>query len=71
MALVFASGSRPDACAYGHSWAPGSGNLIVSWFSCDCAGVLPERSGYGHHRIRCIVPGCSSVWTDPPHVEAG
>jgi hypothetical protein len=75
MAQVFASGSRPAACAYGHPWN-GKGSMILSWVTCNCAGVQASPAGLGHHRIRCLADDgsggqCPSVWYDPPHTPDG
>jgi hypothetical protein len=69
---VFASGSRPAACAYGHPWT-GNGTMILSWVTCLCDGAKTNPAGFGHHRIRCLGDNerCPSVWYDPEHTPDG
>jgi hypothetical protein len=67
---VFASGGMPDACKHGHSWLKPH-SFMLSWVTCLCPAAQGNGSGFGHHRARCMTPGCSSVWMDPPHVPGG
>jgi len=42
----------------------------VSFTRCDCPPVRAaygETGGLGHLTVACRVPGCGSVWYDPPH----
>jgi hypothetical protein len=59
----------PLECANHHPWGPGK--VIVSWVPCQCgpARTAQERGG-GHRAISCPVPGCRSVFYDPPHDPA-
>src|SRR6266536_1163468 len=51
--------SYPLECGRGTSVGGGPG---VRELACSCAG------GDGHLQVRCLSPGCSSVWYKPPHI---
>src|SRR5690242_9050254 len=59
--------SYPERCPNGHEWRPG--RVLVSWERCHCAGAQtlhPDRAIWGHFRVACREPGCTSTWYDPP-----
>ena len=59
----------PIECANGHPWGPGQ--VRVSWRPCQCAPARALQSrGSGHRVIACGVPGCRSVFFEPPHDPA-
>src|SRR5215469_182750 len=61
--------SYPVECANGHAWGPG--RVIVSWRPCQCEPArMAQRRGSGHRTVRCRVPGCESIYYEPPHDEA-
>jgi hypothetical protein len=46
--------------------------VLVSFTRCDCPAVRAaygEMGGLGHLTVACRVPGCRSVWYDPPHKQ--
>jgi hypothetical protein len=59
----------PIECANGHAWGPG--RVRVSWRPCQCAPARAAQTrGSGHRMIACGVPGCRSVFFEPPHDSA-
>src|SRR5215469_10929319 len=59
----------PIRCANGHPWGPG--RVRVSWRPCQCAPArATQPRGSGHRMIACGVPGCRSVFFEPPHDPA-
>jgi hypothetical protein len=59
----------PIECANGHPWGPG--RVRVSWRPCQCAPARAvQPRGSGHRMIACGVPGCRSVFFEPPHDSA-
>ena len=59
----------PIECANGHPWGPGQ--VRVSWRPCQCAPARAvQPRGSGHRVIACGVPGCRSVFFEPPHDPA-
>jgi len=59
----------PIECANGHDWGPG--RVLVSWLPCQCGPArAAQPQGSGHRVIACRVPGCGSVFYEPPHDPA-
>ncbi|HEY7012682.1 MAG TPA: hypothetical protein VH480_08010 [Streptosporangiaceae bacterium] len=59
----------PIECANGHAWGPG--RVLVSWLPCQCGPArATQPQGSGHRVIACRVPGCGSVFYEPPHDPA-
>jgi len=62
----------PELCTDGHERGPGL--ILVSRERCRYAparAAHPDRAAWGHLTVACRVPGCESVWYDPPHEPGG
>jgi hypothetical protein len=38
--------------------------MFVDWMPCDCPAARAS-SRLGHHWIKCLTAGCTSVWYEP------